>query len=151
MAAGLYQSVKEVEWLQFRTEYETRILSQLKPRSRVDAIGALEHFQKIVKPGKVSGIKTAKIDTYISTRKTERGRKPKSVVSQYTLKKELASIRAAFNVAKEWGYIANVPKFRKVKLPEAMPRPVTPEHFEVIYKACDVATMPAGLPYEPAD
>lgn len=151
MAAGLYQSVKEVEWAQFRTEYETKILSGLKPRSRVDAMGALAHFEKIVKPGKVSGIKTANIDTYIATRKTERGRKPESVVSEYTLKKELASIRAAFNVAKEWGYIAKVPKFRKIKLPEAMPRPVTPEHFEAIYKACDEATMPAGLPYEPAD
>ena len=53
MAAGLYQSVKEVEWSQFRTEYETKILSSLKPRSRVDAMGALAHFEKIVKPGKV--------------------------------------------------------------------------------------------------
>ncbi|HLQ45463.1 MAG TPA: hypothetical protein VK137_12080, partial [Planctomycetaceae bacterium] len=104
-----------------------------------------------MKPGKVSGIKTAHIDTFIAARKKERGRKPESVVSEYTLKKELSSIRAAFNVAKEWNYVANVPKFRKVKVPEAMPRPVTPEHFEAVYKACDVATMPAGLPYEPAD
>lgn len=151
MAAGLYQSVKETDWSKFREEYETRILARLKPRSRVDAECALEHFQKIVKPGKVSGIKTAHIDNFIATRRTERGRKPESTLSEHTLKKELASLRAAFNVAKEWGYIANVPKFRKIKLPESMPRPVSPEDFEKIYKACDEATMPAGLPYEPGD
>lgn len=43
-----------------------------------------------------------------------------------------------------------VPKFRRVKVPEAQPRPVTQEDFQAIYEACDVATMPAGLPYPPA-
>lgn len=149
MAEGLFQSVRETDWSKFREEYETLILSGLKPRSRVDAMGALAHFEKIVKPGKVSGVKTANIDNFIATRRMERGRKPGSTLSEHTLKKELASLSAAFNVAKEWGYIAKLPKFRKTKLPDSMPCPVTPEHFEAIYKACDVATMPAGLPYEP--
>ena len=32
-----------------------------------------------------------------------------------------------------------------------MPRPVAPEHFQAIYAACDVATMPERLPYPAAD
>ena len=52
------------------------------------------------------------------------------------------------NVAHEWGYLAVVPKFRKIKLPATLPRPMRPEHFELIYKKCEVATMPAGVPYK---
>ena len=55
------------------------------------------------------------------------------------------------NVAHDWGYLPIVPKFRKVKLPEAMPRPMVPEHFEAIYRACEVATMPKDLPFEPSE
>ncbi len=51
----------------------------------------------------------------------------------------------------DWGYLPALPKFRKVKVPEAVPRPVAPEHFEAIYAVCDVATMPPGLPYGAAD
>lgn len=38
-----------------------------------------------------------------------------------------------------------------MKPPEAIPLPVTPEHFQQIYDACHVATMPAGMPYEPGE
>lgn len=38
-----------------------------------------------------------------------------------------------------------------VREAKKLPRYVTPEHFAAIYKACDVARMPRGLPYEPAD
>jgi len=47
--------------------------------------------------------------------------------------------------------LAKVPKFRRIKVPEAMPRPVARDHFEAIYNACHVATMPEGMPYEPED
>ena len=54
-------------------------------------------------------------------------------------------------MALEWGYLPSVPKFRRVKVPEAMPRPVTSEHFEAIYAACETAVLPEGLPYPAAD
>lgn len=40
-----------------------------------------------------------------------------------------------------------VPKFRMVKEPGKLPRYVTPEHFALIYTACNVAVRPEGLPY----
>ena len=54
-------------------------------------------------------------------------------------------------VAVDWGYLAVLPKFRRVKVPEAMPRPITQEHFQNIYEQCNVATMPEGLPYDAAN
>ncbi len=149
LAAGTYENVCRVSWSSFVGEYDCRVLSSLKPASRVEVLTSLRHFNRIVNPVHVDGVRTAMIDDYIARRKVERGRKPGSVVSPYTIKKELSSIRAALNVALDWEYLAKVPKFRRVKVPDADPRPVTREHFQAIYSACDVATMPAGLPYAP--
>lgn len=151
LAAGIFQSESNKAWLEFRTEYETKIVSKLKPRSRVEIKHSLNHFERICSPGRVSKITTAVMDEFVSKRRLEAGRKPGSVVSDYTVKKELSSIRAALRVANDWGYLPLLPKFRRIKLPEAMPRPVSTEHFQDIYQACDVATMPKGLPYPPAD
>lgn len=150
-AAGLYQNESKVTWATFQEEYDRRVLSGLKPRSRVECLHALDNFVRIVKPHRMSAIKTAHIDLFIATRRTEPGRKPNSTVSEYTVKKELTSIKAALNVALEWEYLAKVPKVRKIKVPEAMPRPVTREHFEAIYRACDIAEKPHGVPFEPSD
>ncbi|HTM54031.1 MAG TPA: hypothetical protein VL175_08380 [Pirellulales bacterium] len=54
---------------------------------------ALDKFEELVAPSKVSAVKTASIDDYISKRRLERDRKPGSVVSPHTLKKELSAIR----------------------------------------------------------
>ena len=149
LAAGLYQGTIDKSWDEFRKEFEEKILAGRKPRGRVESLVAINHFQRLVKPNKVSGIKTANIDEYIAKRRTEPGRKPNSKVAPHTLDKELRGLRAMLNVAHDWGYLVQVPKFRKIKLPETMPRPMRPEHFEAIYNASHVATMPAGLPYEP--
>jgi integrase len=54
-------------------------------------------------------------------------------------------------VAHDWGYLPAVPKFRMEREPGKLPTYVTGEHFAAIYTACDVATMPEGLPCSPAD
>jgi integrase len=146
LAAGTYQNVCRKGWDEFRQEYARKALPLLRAKSQFEVEHALATFERLVSPRRLNAITTRAIDDYVAKRRTERGRKPGSVVSPYTIKKELAAIRAALRVAHDWGYIATVPKFRRVKVPEAMPRPVTQEHFEAIYAACDVATMPAGLP-----
>jgi integrase len=151
LAAGLYESQARKSWKEFRRDYEAKVLTNLKPRSRTECRIALDHFERLINPAQVGGLKTAHIDEYVSKRRAERGRKPGSVVSPYTIKKEIGAIRAALNVAHDWGYLARVPKFRKIKVPDAMPRPITRDHFEAIYAKADVATMPEGLPYPPGD
>jgi len=151
LAAGTYQSYVPKTWSDFYREYESKILGNLKPKTRVLYRKALDNFQRIVRPRTVAVLKTPLIDGFIARRRQEAGKKPGSVVSPYTVHKELRAIRTALRVAHEWGYLPELPKFRMVKMPEAMPRPVSREHFEAIYSACDVATMPEGLPYPPAD
>lgn len=151
LAAGVYETASGVSWETFRLEYEAKVLAGMKPTSRTGVRIALDQFQTLVKPGKVSAIKTATIDDFVSRRRQGPGRKPGSVVAPGTIKKELGCIRAALNVARDWGYLVTLPKFRAVKVPEAMPRPVTQEHFEAMYQACNVATLPDGLPYPAAE
>lgn len=150
LAAGLYQTTVEKTWDEFRQEFEEKILSGRKPRGRTETLISIGHFEQIAKPVKVAKIKTATIDDYVAKRRKQPGRKPKSTVAPHTIDKELRAIRAMLNVAHDWGYLPVVPKFRKIKLPEVLPRPVRPEHFEAIYGKCDVATMPEGLPFEPS-
>ena len=149
LAAGLYQTTVDKRWADFRHEFEEKVLSGRRIRGRVEALIAIRHFERLIKPRWVSNLKTGMIDDYIAKRRAEPGRKPKSTLAPHTLDKELRALRAMLNVAHEWGYLPQLPKFRRIKLPETMPRPMRPEHFEAIYNTSCVATMPAGLPYQP--
>lgn len=151
LAAGTYYTYLKKSWSAFRAEYETKIIGNFKARSQTETKNALKHFERIVKPTQMVRIKTRTIDDFIAKRRKEKGKKPESLVSPYTVKKDLASIRAALNVAHEWGYLPTIPKFRKIKVPEAMPRPITNEHFIAIYQSCDVATKPHEVPFPAGD
>ncbi|MFO7907713.1 MAG: tyrosine-type recombinase/integrase [Pirellulaceae bacterium] len=151
LAAGTYETEQKTKWSQFRKEYETNIVSKLKPRSRLSVKHGLDSFERIIHPSHVSTIKARDLDQFVSVRMSEKGRKPGSTTSPYTVKKELSVVRAALNVAHRWEYLAKVPQIPKVKVPEWVPRPMTREHFATIFEACTHADMPKGLPYEPGD
>jgi len=155
LANHLVQPIQQKRWADFRAEYDATVLCHLKPRARSEAEHCLNQFERIARPNKVADVNTALLYHFLAVRRQEPGRKPGSTVSEYTLKKELSAVRAALNVAFDLEYLGKLPRFKKVfkmvKVPEALPRPVTPEHFAAIYQACDVATMPRGLPYPPAD
>lgn len=139
------------QWKDFRQEYEKQILAGKRPRTRRVTQEALDHFEKIIKPKKISGIRTQTIDTFVAKRRKDEGLKPDTKISPATINKELRHIRAAIRVAKDWHYIAEVPRFRMIKEPKKLVRYVTPEHFAAIYKACDVAIRPALMNQSPAD
>lgn len=151
LSAGTYQTTTTATWEEFRKRFEATHLPSKKPTSQTEIRIALNHFQRIAQPKRLAAINAVLIDEYVAKRRLERGRKPGSTVSEFTVKKELTSILAALRVAKKWKLINEIPEVSKPKTPHYDPRPVTPEHFEAMYRACDVATMPAGLPYPAAD
>lgn len=155
LAAGLLKTVKKKSWKAFREEYEAKVTSGLKPSSRTEIENGLHNFERIARPHEIADVTVGMLYEFVASRRAERGRKPDSTVSSYTIKKELSIVRAALNVAYDMEYIAELPRFKnvfkRIKTPEALPRPVTPDHFKLIYDACDVATMPEGMPYTPAD
>jgi len=151
LAAGTYEKESRKQWKDFRKEYETKIVSLLAPKTRPAIHAVLNHFERICKPQRVSAIKTAMIDEFIGCRQTDPGRKPKSTVAAATINHDLRHLKAALRVANDWGYLPQVPKFRRIREPDKIGSVVTPEHFKAIYEACDVATMPQGLSCEPAE
>ena len=111
----------------------------------------LDNFERIAKPNKMTAIKTAMIDGFVAKRRTERGKKVGSKVSPATINRELRHLKAALNVAHDWGYLPTVPKIRKIKEAEEIGQVITPEHFQLIYGACHAAKRPANLPCDPEE
>lgn len=147
LIAGTYESESTATWETFRQEYEERILPRMAMRSREEVIAALNHFQRVINPKKMIGVKTATIDTFIAKRRSEKGKKGGSKVSPATINKDLRHIRAAMATAQEWGYLPELPRFHMEPVPKKIPTYVSSEHFAAIYKACEHARFPTDLPY----
>jgi integrase len=141
LLSATYRHNERKTWSDFRGEYEQRILSLKKPNTAADAKQALDQFESIIHPAKLSGVKTATIDLFISRRREHAGRHGEKV-SPATVNGDLRQLKAALNVAKEWGYLHDVPKVRMLKEARKLPRYVTPEHFAAIYSKCDSARFP---------
>ncbi len=151
LAAGVYKSDARKGWKEFRTEYEAKILPRLAGETQRIIKEVFNHFERLAKPAKMASIKTATIDSYVTERAKERGRKPGSKVSPATINRELRHLKAALRVAHDWGYLPVVPKLRKVREPEHIGPVMTAEHFDAIYAKVDTATLPEKQPCPPGD
>jgi integrase len=151
LMTGTYQMHTQKLWADFRGEYRRRVLAGLAPRSRDQAEIALGHFERLMKPVRVFAIGTGHIDEFIAKRRKEPGKKKGSLLSPASVNTDLRHLKAALNVAVEWGYLKQLPRFRMEKVPKKLATYVTGEHFAAAYKACDKARMPGGFAFTPAD
>jgi len=142
---GVHQSNTKKTWKDFREEYEAQILPNLARQSREQIRAALNHFERLVRPGRVELIATQAVDQFVAARRKERGKNPGSLLSPATVNKDLRHIKAALKVACDWEYLAKMPKIRMVREPEKLVRYVTPEDFAKIYnEGCSSACLPHG-------
>jgi integrase len=151
LLTGTYRSAAKTTWDDFRAEYAERILAGLAVKTRDEALVSLGHFKRVIRPVRVAALRTSHLDQFIAARRKEPGKKQGSLLSPASINKDLRHIKAALRVAAEWGYLPAVPKFRMEKVVKTLPTYVTGEHFAAIYKACETARMPEGLPHPPAD
>jgi integrase len=151
LLTGTYQGEAKALWSDFRKEWDQKIGAGMEPATRQLTADALNHFERLVNPVKVFFITSRHVDHYIAKRRTERGRRRGSTVSVATINKEMRHLRAALNVAKDWGYLPAVPRFRMLREPGQLPTYVTGDHFALIYAACDKARLPEDLTYPAAD
>ncbi len=147
LAAGTYQHESRKQWSDFRKEFEEKIAAGMEPSTRYATLSALDTFERITRPARVSAIGTPLVDAFVAKRRTQRGLKKDSKVSPATVNKELRHVKATLRIAHEWGYLPKVPKIRMLKEPQKLVRYVTAEHFAALYNACDAAQLPRGLPY----
>jgi integrase len=146
LLTGTYQSAAKKSWLDFRKEYEEKIVAGMDAPTRRLAVEALDAFERIVKPARIGAIKTQTIDQFVRVRSAEPGKKKGALVAPATINKYLRHLRAVLTVAKDWGYLKERPRFRMVKEPKKLITYITGEHFAAIYAACDQAHRPADLP-----
>jgi integrase len=146
LLTGTYQGESRAVWSDFRKEWEAKLGAGMEARTRALTLDALNHFERLVNPVKTYFITARHIDHYVAQRRQERGRRRGSLMSAATVNKELRHLRAALRVAKDWGYLPDVPRFRMLREPGKLPTYVTGDHFAAIYAACEQARMPEGLP-----
>jgi integrase len=151
LITGTYQSNQRKTWKEFRTEYNGKILPGLSPKTRLCVVTTLGHFERIIKPARMTALKTQAVDEFIAARRQEPGLKKGSLLSPASVNHDLRHLKAALAVAVEWGYLTALPKFRMEKVPKELPSYVTGEHFALIYRAADKARLPADLPCPAAD
>ncbi len=146
-----HRNADRVTWAVFRKEFETQIVAGMDASTRRCTLGALNNFERIIKPVRLVGVKTQTIDAFKVKRLHERGKKRESTVSKATVNKELRHLRAAFRKAHKWGYMPVLPDFTFEREPKKLPTYVTPEQFTAIYLACDGARYPDNQPYSAGD
>jgi integrase len=147
LLTGTYQSNDRKTWEDFRKEWKARIGSGMSPRTLGLTEQALDNFERLLKPKKIGAIKTQTLDDFVAKRRLERGRRKGDLISPASVNKELRHLRAALGVAAEWGYLPKMPKVRMMREPGKLPTYVSPEHFAALYKACEAARLPDGLPF----
>lgn len=150
LAAGLVTPDAST-WGDFRRKYNETVLPPMGAKNRKSTEAALKHFERLIKPGRMSTLTAHAIDRYKSLRARERGLKKGSTVSPATINKELRHIRAVLNIAEEWGMLARAPRVRMLREPERDPEFVDDEKFALLYDACDQMLRPHAANYPPAD
>jgi integrase len=145
LLTGTYQSANKKTWQEFRAEYESKQLARLAPKTRISAAGSLDQFERIIKPKKMSALTANTIVSFAAARRQERGKKVGSVMSPASVNHDLRNVKAALNIAQEWGFITAVPKVRMEREPKKLPVYMTDEHFAQAYCACDCAKLPDDL------
>ncbi len=151
LLTGTYDDVSRKTWADFRQEYGEKILPGLDYENRRLTETALNHFEAIVRPGKIGTIKTATIDEYIAKRRKQRGKAKGSTVSRATINKELRHLRAVLRKAAKWGWLPAVPDFAFLREQVKLPTFVSGDEFARLYLACDQAKTPRGLAFPAAD
>jgi integrase len=151
LAAGTYENQSKKKWAEFRAEYEKRGMPGVTAGTRNLTTYTFNHFERIVKPVRVSSLTGKSIAEYVATRTAETARKGGPTVSPATVNRELRNLRTIARRANKWGYLPRLPEFEFLREPGKLAIYVSPEHFAKLYQHADSARWPDEGPFAPAD
>src|SRR5262249_10216174 len=87
LSEGTYHGESKVLWEDFRREWEEKVGPGLAPETVRLTRDAMNHFERLVNPGKTYFLTTRHVDHYVAQRRRERGQAPGSIVSPATINK----------------------------------------------------------------
>jgi len=133
---------KRITWTEFVKQYDQKEIN-LMPSDRTGPLvrKSLQLFGQLCGNLMLHEITADTIADFRKKRSDMPGKKPGSTISRATVNGNLRYVKAALRAAEEWGHI-KAPKVKFLDELRELPRYVTPEHFALTYKACDVATLP---------
>jgi hypothetical protein len=109
----------------------------------------LNHFERLIRPRKVSRITQRDIDRFISLRQQEPGHY--GCVTASSVIVDLKVIRTALRQAKRWKYLDEVPEFQMPSVGQRQPSYISQDEFHEMYKTCTEMTAPQFDGVDPAD
>ncbi len=155
LAAGTFEMPTKATWERFMAEYESTELVRMGGQAREAMQGALNHFERLIDPQRMSGINAQTFSRYTALRISEGNPRRKGAdhkpLSPATINKELRHLRVAIRKAVKWGYLNREPAIEFLGEPEKLPTYVSPEEFQSLYAACEAARWPEGHRYPAAD
>lgn len=132
---GTYGEKGQIRWMDFLGEYNDHVTERHSEATATSTWYTLAHFNRLINVQYVHQINARYVDEYIRLRKQEG-------ISNRTVNKELSTLRAMLGVAKRWGYLAEVPDIRPLRVPKRLETFISEEEFSAIYAVCNVATRP---------
>ena len=151
LTLGTYETPRCATWDSFRKRYTEDVLpTKRSAKTQEQIILSLDRFEQICRPKAMSGITTSIVDKFVRIRLQQKS-KTGQPLSAATANKDLRHLRAVLHKALKWKLLPEMPDFQMLDELERDKPLVTVEEFVAMYKACGAATMPAGLPYPPAD
>lgn len=144
LAAGTYEKESRISWADFRQQYQEHCQARKRPSTVEVDRTAFDHFERVIRPGRLSAVTTATIERYVDIRSQERVRGGLTV-SPGTINRELRSLRAALRKALKWDLIGKAPVFEMLKETRPRPQMMPDEDFAALYRNCGAARRPRDL------
>jgi integrase len=141
---GLYQEPSRITWERFRELFEAEYVAGLRPNTRRNYATALDLFEEICTPGRLSGIDVRTVSAFVSGLR-KRPTWGREGMAPSTIDLHLQALHSALTWAVRQRMLPDMPEFPKVRVPEKYPQPVAPETFERLFAKAPDANMRAYL------
>jgi integrase len=142
---GLYQETSNMPWGRFRALLEDEYVAGKRPNTRRNYKNALDLFEQVCNPGRLSGIDERTISAFAAGMRKlpTRGREG---MQPSTIAVRLQFLHTTLCWAADQKFLPKCPRFPLVRVPRKKPQPVPAESFERMYlKAEGDAEMQAYL------
>jgi integrase len=142
---GLAKPTGSNRWPDYRSHYESVIMSLLPPQTQKAYRESFDWFERLCKPSTLDDLNKVILDTFKAELAKQSGRARGSKMSPATVNKHLRQVKILIQSAVDDELIMRMPKVSLMREPEKLPVDMLPEHFDAIYAACDVAIYPKRI------
>jgi integrase len=125
---GMYAGAGNISWSKFRELFEAEFVASRRPNTRRNYRIALDHFERLCRPAKLSSISERTLSTFVAKLRQERGRG--GCMAPATVKLTARLVETALAWAVKQKLLTVAPSPPSVRVPKKDPQQVPGEAFE---------------------